>query len=129
MTKKELIDNKYPIDKNYREQMNLTLISQLETDMEFYERSHTVTAAILKIHEDDYITQIKQGHISVEQHIHILFIGENSFLLFNDGNHLFDLAHAPSLETCTRKSSGGKYRPDVLEYVIRNVDFSSQFFL
>ena len=33
------------------------------------------TAAILKMHEDDYITQIKQGHISVEEHIHILFIG------------------------------------------------------
>ena len=33
------------------------------------------------------------------------------------------LAHAPNLETCTRKLCGGKIRPDSLPHVIRNVDF------
>ena len=35
----------------------------------------------------------------------------------------FCLAHAPNLETCTRKLCGGKFRPDTLPHVIRNVDF------
>jgi hypothetical protein len=33
------------------------------------------------------------------------------------------LAHAPTLETCTRKLCGGRFRPDTLANVIRNVDF------
>lgn len=36
---------------------------------------------------------------------------------------VFILAHAPNLETCTRKLCGGKIRPDSLPHVIRNVDF------
>lgn len=71
MTHKELIDNKYPIDKTYHEQMNSIDISRLETD---YERNHTVTSSILQIHEKESIIQI-----STEQHRHILFIGKYSF--------------------------------------------------
>jgi hypothetical protein len=37
--------------------------------------------------------------------------------------NIFYLAHAPNLETCTRKLSGGRFRPDTLPHVIRNVDF------
>ncbi|CAF3432324.1 unnamed protein product [Rotaria sp. Silwood1] len=106
MTKKELLENKYPIDKNYREQMTMADISQLENELEFYQRSHAVTASILKMHEHEFITQIQQGQILPQQYCHILFV-----------------AHAPSLETCTRKLCGGKFRPDTLPHVIRNVDF------
>ncbi|CAF2350463.1 unnamed protein product [Rotaria sp. Silwood2] len=106
MTKKELLENKYSIDKNYHEQMTMVDISQLENELEFYQRSHAVTASILKMHEHEYITQIQQGQSSTQQHLHILFV-----------------AHAPSLETCTRKLCGGKFRPDTLPHVIRNVDF------
>jgi len=60
----------------------------------------------LKMHEQELITQIQQGHMSPNQSVHILFI-----------------AHAPSLETTTRKLCGGKFRPDTLPHVIRNVDF------
>jgi len=79
MTKKELLENKYPIEKNYSEQMNLSEISQLETELEFYERSHAVAAAILKMHENEFITQIQQGKVSSQQHVHILFIGIITF--------------------------------------------------
>ncbi|CAF2986362.1 unnamed protein product [Rotaria sp. Silwood2] len=106
MTKTELLENKYPIDKNYREQMNIAEISQLETELEFYERSHTVTSTILKIHENEFITQIQQEQLTPQQHMHILFI-----------------AHAPTLETCTRKLCGGRFRPSLLANVIRNVDY------
>jgi hypothetical protein len=82
LTKKELLENKYPIDKNYREQMNIAEISQLETELEFYERSHAVAASILKMHEEELITQIQQGQLSSNHHIHILFIGKNSFIFF-----------------------------------------------
>jgi hypothetical protein len=124
LTKKEFIDNKYPIDKNYREQMNIAEISQLETEFEFYQRSHAVATAILAMHENEYISQIQQGQISAQQEIHILFVGKTSFFkVFCFENHLFYLAHAPTLETCTRKLCGGNFRPDTLGYVIRNVDF------
>ncbi|CAF1076462.1 unnamed protein product [Rotaria sordida] len=106
MTKIELLENKYPIDKNYHEQMNIVEISQLETELEFYERSHTVTSTILKMHENEFITQIQQGQLTLQNQIHILFI-----------------AHAPSLETCTRKICGGRFRPSLLANVIRNVDY------
>jgi hypothetical protein len=79
MTKKELLENKYPIDKTYSEQMNISEISQLENELEYYERSHAVAAAILKMHENEFITQIQQGQISSQHHIHILFIGRISF--------------------------------------------------
>ena len=75
MTKKELLENKYLIDKNYHEQMNLSEISQLETELEYYERSHAVAAAILKMHENEFISHIQQGQISSQHHVHILFVG------------------------------------------------------
>ena len=75
MTKAELLENRYPIDKNYCERMNITDISQLETELGFYERSHTVTSTILKIHENEFITQMKQGQLTLQDHVHILFIG------------------------------------------------------
>ncbi|CAF1303483.1 unnamed protein product [Adineta steineri] len=106
MTKKELLENKYVIDKQYHEHMSLAEVSQYETELEFYQRSHAVTSSILKMHESEYISQIQQGQMSPQQQIHILFI-----------------AHAPSLETCTRKLCGGKFRPETLPHVIRNVDF------
>ncbi|CAF3002040.1 unnamed protein product [Rotaria socialis] len=106
MTKTEVLENRYPIDKHYREQMNTIEISQLETELEFYERSHTVTSTILKMHENEFITQVKQGQLTLQDHVHILFI-----------------AHAPTLETCTRKLCGGRFRPSALANVIRNVDF------
>jgi hypothetical protein len=84
MTKKELLENKYPIDKTYSEQMNIADISQLENELEYYERSHSVAAAILKMHENEFITQIQQGQISSEHHIHILFIGKISFFILNN---------------------------------------------
>jgi len=83
MTKKELLENKYPIEKTYSEQMNLSEVSQLETELEFYERSHAVAAAILKMHENEFITQIQQGKVSSQQHVHILFIGIITFILIN----------------------------------------------
>jgi ubiquitin-associated SH3 domain-containing protein len=79
MTKKELLENKYSIDKNYHEQMNILELSQIETELEFYERSHAITAAILKMHENEFINQIQQGHMSSQHHIHILFIGKHLF--------------------------------------------------
>ncbi|UJR27681.1 hypothetical protein I4U23_008959 [Adineta vaga] len=106
MTKKELLENKYSIDKHYHEQMTIAEVSQFETELEFYQRSHAVTASILKMHEAEYISQIQQGQLTQQYHLHVLFI-----------------AHAPSLETCTRKLCGGKFRPDTLPHVIRNVDF------
>lgn len=78
MTKKELLENKYPIEKQYHEQMTLGDISKLETELEFYQRSHTVTSSILKMHETDYITSIQQGQANVQQPVHILFIGQFS---------------------------------------------------
>jgi hypothetical protein len=83
LTKKELIDNKYPIDKHYREQMNIAAISQFETELEFYQRSHAVATAILAMHENEYISQIQQGQISAQQQIHILFVGKNFFSIFS----------------------------------------------
>jgi len=83
MTKKELLENKYPVEKIYSEQMNLSEISQLETELEFYERSHAVAGAILKMHENEFITQIQQGKVSSQQHVHILFIGIITFILIN----------------------------------------------
>jgi hypothetical protein len=80
MTKKELVDNKYPIDKTYHEQMTIPEVSQYETELEFYERSHAVAAAILKMHENEFISQIQQGHVSSQHHVHILFIGKILFL-------------------------------------------------
>jgi hypothetical protein len=82
MTKKELLENKYPIDKNYHEQMSITEISQLETELEFYERSHTIAVSILKMHENELITQIQQGQLSSQHPVHILFIGKNSISIF-----------------------------------------------
>lgn len=122
MTKTELLENKYHIDKNYREQVDIPTMSQFETELEFYERSHAVAAGILKMHENEFITQIQQGQATIEQHMHILFIGRKSFLLFSI-KHPFLLAHAPTLETCTRKLCGGKFRPSSLGHVIRNVDY------
>ncbi len=80
MTKKELLENKYPIDKNYHEQMTIGEISQLESELEFYQRSHAVATAILKMHENEFITQIQQGQVSSQHHIHILFIGRICFV-------------------------------------------------
>lgn len=76
MTTKELLDNKYPIDKNYSQQINLTELSRLETELEFYERSHAVTATILQMHENEFINQIQTEHLSIEEHRHILFVGK-----------------------------------------------------
>ena len=36
MTKKELLENKYVIDKHYHEQITMAEISHLETELEFY---------------------------------------------------------------------------------------------
>jgi hypothetical protein len=79
MTKKELLENKYVVDKHYREQMTITDISRLETELEFYERSHAVTTSILKMHESEYITQIQQGQTTPRQNVHILFVGMMRF--------------------------------------------------
>ena len=76
LTKKEFLENKYLIDKNYREQMTCAQISQVESESEFYQRSHTVTASILKTHENEYVNLIQQGQCSPQQSVHILFIGE-----------------------------------------------------
>lgn len=80
MTTKELLDNKYPIEKNYSEQMNLPELSRLETELEFYERSHAVTSAILQMHEKEYIDQINAEQVSMEDHRHILFVGKHHSL-------------------------------------------------
>ncbi|CAF0887767.1 unnamed protein product, partial [Didymodactylos carnosus] len=106
MTKKELIENKYKIDKSYKEQMSFSTLSRLEDELEFYERSHLVTSQILKIHENELIQQVQEGIGSASTSSHVLFI-----------------AHAPSLETTTRKLCGGQFRPETLGHVIRNVDF------
>ncbi len=82
MTRKELLDHKFMIDKNYREQMNIAEISQLETELEFYQRSHAVATAILGMHENEYINQLQQGQSSVQQPIHILFVGKDLFQIF-----------------------------------------------
>jgi hypothetical protein len=87
MTKKELLENKYPIEKNYREQMDINQISNLETELEFYQRSHTITTNILQIHEHEYITQIQQGQITAQQPMHILFIGRRN-LIFKEFNFI-----------------------------------------
>ena len=79
LTKKEFLENKYSIEKNYREQMTYNEISQIETELEFYQRSHAVTASILNMHENEMISQIQQGQITAQQNLHILFIGEFSF--------------------------------------------------
>jgi hypothetical protein len=79
LTKKELLENKYGIDKNYHEQMNIAEVSQLETELEFYQRCHAVTASILKMHETEYIAQIQQGQATVHQNMHVLFIGRIDF--------------------------------------------------
>ncbi len=123
MTKKELLENKYVIDKNYHEQMTIGEISHLETELEFYQRSHVVASNILKIHENEYITQIQQGQATAQQQMNVLFIGIRIFCFLQKKNLFIYLAHAPSLETCTRKLCGGKFRPDTLPHVIRNVDF------
>jgi len=80
MTKKELLENKYAIDKHYHEQMSMAEVSQLETELEFYQRSHAVATSILKMHEHEYITQIQQGQMSPQQPLHILFIGMKVFI-------------------------------------------------
>ena len=125
MTTKELLDNKYPIEKNYSEQMNLSELSRLETELEFYERSHAVTSAILQIHEKEYIDQINTEQSLMEDHQHILFVGKSHSLSFpfDDEGLVCRLGHAPTLETCTRKLCGGEFRPKRLDYIIRNVDF------
>jgi hypothetical protein len=79
LTKKEFTENKYSIDKQYREQMTYAEVAQLETELEFYQRCHAVTASILKMHETEYITQIQQGQVSPQQPLHILFIGRILF--------------------------------------------------
>ncbi|CAF0987358.1 unnamed protein product [Adineta ricciae] len=108
LTKKELLENQYSIDKNYHEQMSISEISRSETESDYYERSHRVTTAILKQHENDLITQVQQGQTSTHDHLHVLFI-----------------AHAPTLETCTRKLCGGKFRSDRLSSISRHIDFLS----
>ena len=127
LTKKEFLENKYSVDKHYREQMTNTEISQVETELEFYQRSHAVTTSILKMHENEYISQIQQGQSSPQQNLHVLFIGKALSLIVYLCVMICivspRLAHAPSLETCTRKLCGGKFRPDTLAHVIRNVDF------
>ena len=80
MTKKELLENKYPIDKTYLQQMTFTDISQVETELEYYERSHAVANAIVKMHEAEFITHIQQRQISPQHHVHILFIGKILFV-------------------------------------------------
>lgn len=127
MTRKEFLENKYPVDKNYHEQMTITDLAHLESELELYQRSHAVTANILKMHEQEYISNIQQGQVTSQQNVHILFVGMNVFLFLLVLElirfMLLFLAHAPNLETCTRKLCGGKFRPDTLPHVIRNVDF------
>ena len=94
MTLKELVDNKYPIDKNYSEQLKLTELSRLETRLEFYERSHSVTAAILTMHENEYIHQIQAEQLSIEDHRHILFVGKYQ-------PKDFSVVTSSSFSTCT----------------------------
>jgi len=89
MTKKELLENKYVIDKTYHEQMTIAEISKLETELEFYQRSHTVTANILKIHENEYITQLQQGQTTSQHPMHILFIGMKIFYFEKTRNDFF----------------------------------------
>ncbi len=81
MTTKYILENKYGIDKHYHEQMNIVEVSQLETELEFYQRSHAVTASILKMHESEYISQIQQGQTTPHQPLHILFIGIKTIYL------------------------------------------------
>ncbi len=76
MTKKEFLENKYAVDKHYHEQMSIAELSRLENELEFYQRSHTITTSILKMHETEYITQIQQGQAAHQQQLHILFIGQ-----------------------------------------------------
>lgn len=75
MTKKELSENKYLVDKNYHEQMTMAEVGQLENELEFYQRCHAVTASILKMHETEYITHIQQGQTTQQQPLHVLFVG------------------------------------------------------
>ena len=127
LTKKEFLENKYAVDKHYREHITYADVSRAETELEFYQRSHAVTTSILKMHETDYITQIQQGQCSPQQNLHVLFIGKTlPSTLYPCAQSCIvpsRLAHAPSLETCTRKLCGGKFRPDTLAHVIRNVDY------
>lgn len=77
LTKREFVDNKYAIDRHYREQMTYKEISQVETELEFYQRSHAVTASIMNMHENEFVSQIQQGQATPQQNLHILFIGKN----------------------------------------------------
>lgn len=77
LTKKEFLENKYPIEKHYQEKMTYQEICQVETELEFYQRSHAVTTNILKMHEAEFISQIQQGYVTPQQNLHILFIGTN----------------------------------------------------
>lgn len=122
LTKKEFLENKFPIEKHYQEKMTYADICQVETELQFYERSHAVTSNILKSHETEFISQTQQGYATPQNNLHVLFIGKNvtNFLRMNVFS---SSAHAPNLETCTRKLCGGKFRPDTLAHVIRNVDF------
>ena len=124
LTDDEFRANKHSIERNYREQLTLVDLSHLETDLQFYERNHAVTAAILKMHEEEFASE---GRASASSALHILFVG--TVCARGDtrermrSEEFSILAHAPSLETCTRKLCGGKFRPNILGHVIRNVDF------
>ena len=73
LTRKELVDNRYPIDKNYREQMNVAAVSRFETELQLYQRSHAVATAILAMHENEYISQIPT-RTNVNSTAHTYFI-------------------------------------------------------
>lgn len=63
LTKKELLENKYPIEKNYYQYVEL---SPSETEVELYHRNNLVTKSIVESHENDENPQI-------------LFVGQTNF--------------------------------------------------
>lgn len=82
MTETELLENRFPIDKHYHEQMSISEIAQLETELEYYERSHNITSGILRMHENELISQIQDGQLTIQDHMHVLFIGIVFVFLF-----------------------------------------------
>lgn len=116
LTKKELVENQYSIDKNYHEQMSISEISRSESESDYYERSHRVTTAILKQHENDLITQIQQGQTSVQDQLHVLFIGSHHC-------HVLDVK-VSVVYFSTRPNTGNMYA----KIMRRKISFGSYWF-
>ena len=79
MTTEEFLENKYPVNENYHQQMTLAKLNQCESEFECYHRSHTITSNVLKMHEE-HILLSQQGQLTPQEDLHILFVGMMTFL-------------------------------------------------